>query len=140
MIFSAPYLNNDNVVNVANPKSIPIPNFNSDGASNFFQKHGLAVKAVAIEVDDVSDAFNKALSGGGEQIQAPITIKDANGLGHIDFAEISLYGDVALRLVNTEKFSGRVLPNFKELVAKSDENNKCKNVGRLRFLSLIKNK
>ena len=131
MIFSAPYLNSEDASKaIGDSTSIPIPNFNSEGASLFFRKHGLGVKAVAIEVDNVSDAFNKAISGGGEEIQAPVTIRDANGLGYIDFAEISLYGDVALRFVNTDNFSGRVLPNFKELVPKSDEAKKCKNVGR----------
>jgi len=44
----------------------------------------------------------------------PIKVVDKNGLGSADIAEVRLYGDVVLRLVNLDNFRGVFMPNFEE--------------------------
>jgi len=82
----------------------PLPGFSKEHCTNFFVKHGLGIKAVAIEVGDVSAAYAAMTSRGGKGHLAPTTITDTNGRGHAEVAEVSLYGDVVLRLVNVDKF------------------------------------
>ena len=109
MIFTAPYRQ-------ASPEefeSRSIPSFSQDTACDFFDKHGLGVRAVAIEVGDVKEAFQVIMSNGGVEIMAPTTMNDEDGLGSLDIAEVSLYGDVVLRLINSKNFRGKGLPNFK---------------------------
>ena len=68
MIFTAPYsvtgpfnsngVSSGDVDSGRLPANIgPFPGFNNKLASDFFQKHGLGVKSVAVEVEDVSAAY-----------------------------------------------------------------------------------
>ena len=109
MIFTAPYRQ----ASPEESKTKSIPSFSQDIACDFFDKHGLGVRAVAIEVGDVKDAFGVILSNGGVEIMAPTTMEDENGMGSLDIAEVALYGDVSLRLINSRNFKGKGLPNFK---------------------------
>lgn len=109
MIFTAPYRQ----ASPEESKTKSIPSFSQDIACDFFDKHGLGVRAVAIEVGDVKDAFGVIISNGGVEIMAPTTMEDENGMGSLDIAEVALYGDVSLRLINSRNFKGRGLPNFK---------------------------
>ena len=94
----------------------PFPSYNEDNAYNFFRKHGTAVKAVAIEVDSVIDAYNTILSNGGKGIIPPETIQDHNNINSkAELAEVVLYGDVNLRLINLDEFKGNCFPNFKDI-------------------------
>lgn len=123
MIFTAPYRQ-------AEPEdaaSKAIPSFNSDSAFDFFDKHGLGVRAVAIEVEDVQDAFNVIMTNGGTEILSPTTVSDQSGLGSVEMAEVSLYGDVALRLMSTKNFKGKGFPNFKPM------NEMKPNIGKGKF-------
>ena len=64
MIFTAPYshtgqINPSGIENSRSPAHTgPFPGFNNKLASDFFQKHGLGVKSVAVEVEDVHAAYN----------------------------------------------------------------------------------
>ena len=42
-------------------------------------------------------------------------------LGSAEFAEIVLYGDVVLRLVNTDNFKGKFFPNFSDVTTTLDK-------------------
>ena len=44
-----------------------------------------------------------------------MTWTDENGEGSMDIAEVELYEDVVLRLLDTTKYTGKTLPNFKAM-------------------------
>lgn len=104
MLFSAPYNN------LNSTKEGIIPGFHSDTATLFCQKHGLGVRAIAIEVDDVYTSYNTMIQNGGKSNLLPQCIRDSDG--YIDIAEIFLYGDVVLRLINSKNYNGIFLPKF----------------------------
>ena len=83
MIFTAPYKAKQTTTNAA------LPGYEPAKAVDFFITHGLAVKAVAIEVEDVHDAFNMILSNGGAAALQPVTIVDKEGRGSVDMAEVT---------------------------------------------------
>eukprot|EP00607_Mallomonas_marina_P004466 CAMPEP_0182437190 /NCGR_PEP_ID=MMETSP1167-20130531/84874_1 /TAXON_ID=2988 /ORGANISM="Mallomonas Sp, Strain CCMP3275" /LENGTH=365 /DNA_ID=CAMNT_0024630011 /DNA_START=2674 /DNA_END=3771 /DNA_ORIENTATION=+ len=123
MIFTAPYTtssqpslssNIDNI-SIENTPPNPFPGFHRDIANNFTNTHGLGVRAVAIEVEDVSESFSALTRNGARAVLPPTRLDDQEGRGYADLAEISLYGDVVLRLLNKDKFHGRFLPNFKDV-------------------------
>ena len=49
----------------------PLPNFNVDSAHDFFQKHGLAARAVGIEVIDAKAAFEASVANGAIPVTEP---------------------------------------------------------------------
>lgn len=107
MIFTAPYgdIGSKNIIDSnANLK------FDPSIARNFITNHGLGVRAIAIEVSNVQDAYDIILSRGGVSVTSPYTINDTMGIAKI--AEISLYGDTVLRLINTDSYHGEFLPGF----------------------------
>ena len=118
MIFTAPlgnnYIQNENEIENENDKKIPFPSYNEDSAFNFFRKHGTAVKAVAIEVGSVKDAYDTIINNGGKGIIAPKIIQD-NESSKAELAEVVLYGDVHLRLINLDHFNGNCFPKFKDV-------------------------
>lgn len=128
MIFTAPYLSTTQTSSSSSPSSSPSPSsssssstsssitnpgFKSDDAVSFCMKHGLGVRAIAIEVQNVPHAYATLLSGGGKGVLEPCQVYDMdNSKGHVELAEVSLYGDVVLRLLDTKKYTGEFLPNF----------------------------
>ncbi|CAM6102953.1 unnamed protein product [Calypogeia fissa] len=87
--------------------------FNSDEANAFFDKHGLAVRAVGVLVDDAEEAFRIAVGNGAVGVLEPVVLTDElSSGGKTKLAEVTLYGDVVLRLVSKHGFSGPYLPNF----------------------------
>ena len=121
MVFTAPYCNGNTPILEQKPSNDVIPGSDNKLISDFFQKHGLGVRAVAIEVTDVKAAYIALVEGGAKSVLAPITVYDSDtARGYVDFAEVSLYGDVVLRLLTTSNFKGKMLPNFKDLDGKKD--------------------
>jgi len=120
---------------VEDEKAMPFPNFDIDSCHAFFQKHGMGIKAVAIEVDNVSEAFDTMIANGGKAVLAPTTISDGIGLGNVDLAELQLYGDVILRLLNTDEYTGDFLPNFQNVPPSSN----FKTYGLERFDHIVGN-
>eukprot|EP01035_Chromulina_nebulosa_P017833 gene17833-23445_t len=98
--FTAPYSNQ--LKNITNDSQ-----FNSSYANDFIRNHGLAVRAVAIEVEDVYKSYETIISNGGISALEPRRIIDSNNRGHYDIAEIKLYGDVVLRLISLSYFGIR---------------------------------
>ena len=85
----------------------PIPSFSVEDAHSFFKKHGIAAKAVALEVHSASDSFSAAVSNGATPILSPTTIhpsssflKECASASSCQMAEVKLYGDVVLRFVS----------------------------------------
>eukprot|EP01036_Dinobryon_divergens_P058380 gene58380-77896_t len=111
MLFTAPYISSP----VHNDSSEILPGFSRDIANSFTNKHGLGVRAVAIEVEDVKNAYEILIQNGAVSNLFPTKIIDSNGRGYAYIAEIFLYGDVLLRLLNLEHFTGKFLPNFQDV-------------------------
>jgi 4-hydroxyphenylpyruvate dioxygenase len=90
------------------PAPNSLPSFSVDGAHAFFQKHGLAAKAIGLEVLDAQTAFENAVANGANPVlettfvPACLGQKDQSTAG-CNMAEVSIYGDVVLRFVS---FSG----------------------------------
>ena len=93
---------------------LPMPNFSVEDAHNFFQKHGLAARAVGVEVEDARAAFEASVSRGAVPVLEPsflptcpaqlrassTTSDDHQTNGGCYIAEVELYGDVVLRYVS----------------------------------------
>uniref|UniRef100_A0A7S3HU75 4-hydroxyphenylpyruvate dioxygenase n=1 Tax=Spumella elongata TaxID=89044 RepID=A0A7S3HU75_9STRA len=112
MVFTAPYSS----VDQEKAQKLPFPFFSSSQASALFAKHGLHVHAVGITVKDVQATFDIMVANGGIVVQEPTRVVDANPeRGFADIAEIKLYGDVSLRLIDATNFKGSFLPNFEDV-------------------------
>jgi len=128
ILFSSPYPS-DNISSVIPieklidaQKQLPFPHYNPNDAMKFFQLHGLGVRAIGILVDNVQEAYSTMIANGAISSQPPYTIIDKYGLGWSEMAEIQLYGDVVLRLINKDNYEGIFLPNFQDLADVSKDN------------------
>src|SRR6202453_4401616 len=65
-------------------------------------RHGDGVQSIALEVEDVTAAFEAALSRGAQPASPPRTIED--DFGTYDIAEIHTYGDTTHSLVNRSRY------------------------------------
>ena len=117
MLFSAPF-STPRQNEVASEPSIP--SYNTQLAQKFFIDHGFAVRAIAIIVNDVQEAFNTMILNGAIPVLPPSIMMDESGRGSASIAEIQIYGDVVLRLIDRTNFHGNFLPNFKD-VKKGDD-------------------
>lgn len=54
--------------------STPFPSYNTSKAVDFFNKHGLAVKSVAIEVSDIQTAYDTMINNGAVSYSLPSRI------------------------------------------------------------------
>mmetsp|Transcript_36416 Transcript_36416/g.74747 ORF Transcript_36416/g.74747 Transcript_36416/m.74747 type:complete len:423 (-) Transcript_36416:28-1296(-) len=121
MLFSAAYQTNNPATQAGND-SLPFPTFDSRMYAEFFTNHGLAVRAVAISVEDVSGAHATMTANGGISVLPPTVLQDNAGRGSAEIAEVVLYGDVVLRLVDDSKFTGSFMPCFTDVI----EASRCK--------------
>lgn len=85
----------------------PLPSFSSEQAHAFFQKHGLAARAIGLEVEDAQDAFEKSVSKGATPVLEPTFVptcqaqtEKGSSLDGCYIAEVQLYDDVVLRYVS----------------------------------------
>ena len=76
-------------------------------------RHGDGVQSIALEVEDVTAAFESALSRGAQPASPPRTIEDE--FGSYDIAEIHAYGDTTHSLVNRSRYQGVFAPGYKPL-------------------------
>ena len=97
---------------------MPLPNYNVADAHTFFQNHGLAARAVGIEVIDAKRAFEVSVANGAIPVLEPTFLptcpgqKKARTINGDDWrstskeedgcyiSEVELYGDVVLRYVS----------------------------------------
>ncbi|CAM9718447.1 unnamed protein product [Chrysoparadoxa australica] len=96
----------------------PFPSFDASAAQSFFNRHGVAGRAIGIE------AYQACLAGGGQAVMQPTTLTDAHGSATI--AEVAAYGDVILRFISTlthlllrslppiTSYTGPFLPGFSD--------------------------
>eukprot|EP00903_Cladosiphon_okamuranus_P005811 g5755.t1 len=114
------------------PSSSPLPGFDPAAAHEFFRRHGLAGRAIGIEVEDAADAFQQCMASCGTagvaanaSVQPPTRVSDLDGRGAATISEVRAYGDVVLRFISFEEepgpkgegegFTGAFLPNFEDV-------------------------
>lgn len=93
-LFTAPY--SPSVA--ATTPTAAIPTFDHSLCRSFSASHGLAVRSIAIEVEDAEFAFNQSVEHGAKPSSPPVVIDN-----YVTIAEISLYGDVVLRYISYNK-------------------------------------
>lgn len=125
MLITAPYNVQDAAATAAaySADNRAVPGFDEQLATNFLTTHGFGVRAVAISVGDVPSSFYTMLQHGGRAVLPPTIAHDSRGRGFAEVAEVSLYGDVVLRLVNTDNFRGSFWPNFEDVPVRDGQVN-----------------
>ncbi len=74
------------------------------------RQHGDGVHDIALWVDDVRDAYAKAIERGARSAQEPTVLRDPQGEAVI--AAIHTYGETIHSLVERGKYAGTFLPGF----------------------------
>ena len=74
-------------------------------------KHGDGVKAVALMVNDATDAFEQTLKRGAKPYMEPTTSEDADG--KIVMSGIHIYGDTVHLFIERKDYKGTFMPGFK---------------------------
>ncbi|PRQ52130.1 putative 4-hydroxyphenylpyruvate dioxygenase [Rosa chinensis] len=93
-LFTAPY--SPTLSDPTRPTSTAsIPTFDHSASRAFSAKHGLGVRAIAIEVSDADLAYHASVSHGAKPASQPILLDN-----RVTIAEVQLYGDVVLRYVS----------------------------------------
>uniref|UniRef100_A0A2P2JY98 4-hydroxyphenylpyruvate dioxygenase n=1 Tax=Rhizophora mucronata TaxID=61149 RepID=A0A2P2JY98_RHIMU len=95
-LFTAPYSPSIAAMeNLSHVAAASIPSFDHHTCRDFCAKHGLAVRAVAIEVEDAEIAFKTSVAHGAKSSAEPLVLDNRAVL-----AEVYLYGDVVLRYIS----------------------------------------
>lgn len=90
-LFTAPYS-----PSIAAPRSsASIPTFDHSVFHAFSASHGLAVRSIAVEVEDAELAFNTSVANGARPSASPLLLDD-----RVVLSEVQLYGDVVLRYIS----------------------------------------
>ncbi|CAM9922761.1 unnamed protein product [Ectocarpus sp. 6 AP-2014] len=129
------------VVNVGESGGSPLPGFDPAAAHEFFRRHGLAGRAIGIEVEDAAHAYEQCIEhcgsdGSNASVRRPTRVTDVDGRGGATISEVRAYGDVVLRFISFEPeskmvgegelggdkgvghgggFEGAFLPNFVDI-------------------------
>ena len=74
-------------------------------------KHGDGVKAVALMVNDATDAFEQTVKRGAKPYMDPTTSED--GDGKIVMSGIHIYGDTVHLFIERKDYKGTFMPGFK---------------------------
>lgn len=78
--------------------------------SEFIKLHGDGVKDIALEVDNVENAYKEAISRGAISIQEPQEFSDQNGV--YKKAIIGTYGDTIHSLIERGQYNGVFAPGY----------------------------
>ncbi|XP_041004556.1 4-hydroxyphenylpyruvate dioxygenase [Juglans microcarpa x Juglans regia] len=95
-LFTSPY--SPSIASMANfgpTATASIPTFDHAASRAFSSAHGLAVRAIAVQVDDADFAFHASVSHGAKPVSPPVLLDN-----HATLSEVHLYGDVVLRYVS----------------------------------------
>jgi len=76
-------------------------------------QHGDGVQDIALEVDDVSAAYETAVSRGAVGVTPPTLLEDEQGV--YEHASIRAYGDTTHSFVNRDRYRGVFAPGYKAL-------------------------
>lgn len=116
IVFTAPYALE---TEKAPDAKFPLPGFDMAFAHKFTQTHGLAVRALGIEVGDAKIAYEESVKNGGVGVLAPKTLTDAATGKSIVLSEVKLYGDVVIRWVSGD-FDGPFVPGYETVESGPD--------------------
>ncbi|KAG9439453.1 hypothetical protein H6P81_019618 [Aristolochia fimbriata] len=97
LLFSASYTSS---ISASTPGNSSIPSFSFPTFRRFAATHGLAVRAIAVEVEDAEAAFETSVAHGARPSHPPTPLGDD---GEAVVAEVSLYGDVVLRYISFKR-------------------------------------
>ncbi|XP_022727518.1 4-hydroxyphenylpyruvate dioxygenase-like [Durio zibethinus] len=98
-LFTAPYSPSiAHSQNLSPQSTASIPTFDHGACCSFASSHGLAVRAIAVEVEDAEIAFTTSVSHGALPSSPPILLGNDAAL-----SEVKLYGDVVLRYISYNK-------------------------------------
>ncbi|KAK3183380.1 hypothetical protein Dsin_030666 [Dipteronia sinensis] len=108
-LFTAPYSPSISGDAAAAKASASIPSFDLAACRAFSASHGLAVRSIAVEVEDAEVAFHTSVAHGAKPSASPVVLKDRAVI-----SEVELYGDVVLRYVSYKDDVERLgfLPGF----------------------------
>src|SRR5215471_16262923 len=74
--------------------------------------HGDGVKALALRVDDATDAWRQTTMRGGTSCMKPITLTDQ--YGEVIMSGIRAYGDTVHLFIERKNYNGAFIPGFAE--------------------------
>jgi 4-hydroxyphenylpyruvate dioxygenase len=83
--------------------------------SEHVMRHGDGVKAIALIVDNASDAWHETLIRGAESFIPPGYLTDHQG--KLGMSGIKLYGDTVHLFIERKNYQGVFMPGYKELVS-----------------------
>jgi 4-hydroxyphenylpyruvate dioxygenase len=75
--------------------------------------HGDGVQDIALEVDNVTAAFEESTSRGAVGVSPPTFLEDSYGV--YEYAIIHAYGDTTHTFVNRDRYKGVFAPNYRPL-------------------------
>lgn len=75
--------------------------------------HGDGVQDIALEVDDVTWAYNEAVRRGAVGVKGPTALEDQYGV--FEYATIRTYGDTTHTFVNRDRYHGIFSPGYEPI-------------------------
>ncbi len=75
-------------------------------------KHGDAVKVLALQVEDATDAWKQTTARGGKSYLEPVTLSDDKG--EVIMSGIHTYGDTVHLFIERKNYTGIFLPGYRE--------------------------
>lgn len=127
MVFSAPYSMNKVAAEegssmgkgeIVERRSSANPGFEASHATQFFNRHGVAVRALGLEVEDARQAYQECVANGGQGVLEPVRLDPSPGVGqdgYLVMSEVQAYGNVVLRFVSRHGgYAGSFLPGYQE--------------------------
>ena len=75
--------------------------------------HGDGVQTIALEVSEVTVAYEAAVARGAKGLKPPTFVEDEHGI--FGTAEIALYGDTKHAFIDRSKYHGAFAPGFKPI-------------------------
>jgi 4-hydroxyphenylpyruvate dioxygenase len=82
-------------------------------------RHGDGIKAIALSVPDVDNAYREATSRGAKGLVEPHWVEDQYGRARI--ADIATYGDTVHRFVDRGDYDGAFLPGYAKVDGEKSE-------------------
>ncbi len=80
--------------------------------ANHVEKHGDGVKALALRVNDATNAWEETTSRGAKNHKEPETFKDSNG--QVVISGIKTYGDTVHLFIERKNYNGTFLPGYQK--------------------------
>lgn len=102
--------------NIAPDSACPLPGYDAEFAYDFLRRHGLAARAIGLQVEDAAEAHRISTANGAISVAPPSTLVDkATGRTKV-VSEVVAYGDVVMRFVSGD-FPGPFLPGYEAVDA-----------------------